>query len=172
MNELSAILEAATAAVDGDYMQLPIHGGTPKYRERVYCYELYHQMRSRWPIPCDYILNGEVDKRGHQVLAALEAANTIPDLLVHTPGEMAGNHAIIEVKPHRSEYDGVLKDLQTLQVFLSRVGYQRAIYLFYGGIPKGKLNRAMAEMDFLPPVELWLHDVPGTPAQLIDILTT
>src|SRR5690554_896294 len=53
MNELSTILSAATAAIDERFMKLPIYHGSPVYRERVYCYELYHQLRSRWPDPCD-----------------------------------------------------------------------------------------------------------------------
>src|SRR5262245_39939149 len=49
MNMLSNLLALATADIDQEYFQLPIHGGGPVYRERVYCYELYHQMRRRWP---------------------------------------------------------------------------------------------------------------------------
>jgi hypothetical protein len=170
MQELTQILRDATAAIEQRFMRLPIHGSTPIYRERVYCYELYHQLRSRWPAASPFTLNGEVDKRGHEVLAALEADNTIPDLLVHVPGDMAGNHAIIEVKPQRSEYDGVLKDLETLSAFRSRVGYERAIYLFYGGIPNVRLKRAIAEIDFLPPVELWVHQTAGSPAEYVTTL--
>jgi hypothetical protein len=57
-----------------------VHGGLPAYRERVYCYELYHQMRRRWPLNCEYSLNGEVDKRGHPYLQARpDLRSVIPD---------------------------------------------------------------------------------------------
>jgi hypothetical protein len=46
MDELTGILAAATAAIEPGYFRLNIDGGSPVYRERVYCYELYHQMRS------------------------------------------------------------------------------------------------------------------------------
>ena len=48
MEQLTDILRQATAAIGRDYFLLPIHGAAPVYRERVYCYELYHQMRLRW----------------------------------------------------------------------------------------------------------------------------
>lgn len=172
MNELDAILADATAAIDERFMRLPIYQGTPVYRERVYCYELYHQLRSRWPDPCPYTLNGEVDKRGHEVLANLGASNTIPDLLVHIPGDWNGNHAIIEVKPGRAKSSGIRKDVQTLSLFRKMVDYQRAIYLFYGEIPDLQLYRALHLVNDIPPIELWLHDQPGTPARQVAILRT
>ena len=44
MEELDLVIQEATAAIDAMYFQLPVDGGDPVYRERVYCYELYHQM--------------------------------------------------------------------------------------------------------------------------------
>jgi hypothetical protein len=102
------------------------------YRERVYCYELYHQMRLHWPTRCPFYLNGEIDKSAHPILTQLGASYAKPDLLVHQPGYMKGNHAIIEVKSSRAVSAGITKDLNTLSVFINNVGYQRAIYLLYG----------------------------------------
>ncbi|UYN98674.1 MAG: methionyl-tRNA formyltransferase-like protein [Devosia sp.] len=165
MDQLTEIMEKATAAIEARFMQLPIYKSSPKYRERVYCYELYHQMRSRWPNPCAYTLNGEVDKRGHETLQALEADNTIPDLLVHIPGNWDGNHAIIEVKHADAQHGGIAKDLRTLDVFLKRVDYERAIYLFYGGLPETLIKAIAAEMPDIAPIEVWLHPEPGQPAR-------
>jgi hypothetical protein len=64
MEQLTEILRQATAAISNDYFLLPIRGADPVYRERVYCYELYHQMRLRWPQGSPCRLNGEVDKSG------------------------------------------------------------------------------------------------------------
>jgi hypothetical protein len=64
MQQLTQILRDATAAVSQEYFLLPIHGADPVFRERVYCYELYHQMRLLWP-GGPYRLNGEADKRAH-----------------------------------------------------------------------------------------------------------
>lgn len=46
METFVKILRKATANIPPEYFQLPIAGREdPIYRERVYCYELYHQMR-------------------------------------------------------------------------------------------------------------------------------
>jgi len=44
--ELTHVLQEATADITADNFYLNLDGGDPVYRERVYCYELYHQMRT------------------------------------------------------------------------------------------------------------------------------
>jgi hypothetical protein len=167
MDELSEILRAATAAIEMTYFRLNIDGGDPVFRERVYCYELYHQMRMHWTDRCPFVLNGEVDKSGHQILKSWGADQAKPDLLVHTPGAMKGNYAIIEVK-HRLNPAGIRKDLNTLDLFVRKVGYQRAIYLIYGseadkyGLRRiQETSRRFAELE---PIEVWLHHDAGQSA--------
>ncbi|MBX3426061.1 MAG: hypothetical protein KF688_10310 [Pirellulales bacterium] len=161
MRELNDILAAATEAIHADYFLLPIDGGPAVSRERVYCYELYHQLRLRWPEGCDYSLGGEVDKRNHPILKDLEADRCIPDLLVHTPGDMRGNAAIIEVKVSKGlKAKHIRKDIRTLSRFVVDVRYQRAIYLIYGHTADNRLlNRieriAVSECRCL--IELWTH---------------
>ena len=85
MKELNSILSEAAANVDEMYFHFRIDGGdAPIFRERVYCYELYHQMRLLWPKTTKYFLNGEVDKAAHPILRELDADNAKPDFLVHT----------------------------------------------------------------------------------------
>lgn len=167
MKEFSEILQVATAGVEAAYFHLNIAGGDSIFRERVYCYELYHQMRKNWPAGCSYFLNGEIDKRAHPILRALEADNTKPDLLIHMPGEMAGNYAIIEVK-HSTAASGVRKDLRTLDRFVREVGYQRAIYLIYGWEANAegvaKIKEIANEFADLAPIEVWLHSEVNQPA--------
>jgi len=169
MNELTDILRAATAGIHPMYFHLNIDGGNPVFRERVYCYELYHQMRCKWPSESRYFLNGELDKSAHPILRDLGADHAKPDLLVHTPGAMAGNYAIIEVK-HSTAAEGIRKDLRTLDLFVRKVGYQRAIYLIYGheantrGVEKIEAIIADDEFRELVPIELWLHSTAGQPA--------
>jgi hypothetical protein len=46
------LLTRATARLDDPYFALPIDGQVhPEFRERVYAYELYHQLRTIWPAP-------------------------------------------------------------------------------------------------------------------------
>ncbi len=173
MDELSEILGSATAGVESPYFQLNIDGGDPVFRERVYCYELYHQLRMKWPAQCPYVLNGEIDKSAHPILSTLGIGHAKPDFLIHTPGDMKGNHAIIEVK-HDLSTAGVQKDLEILNLFVERARYTRAIYLVYG--PKANKSgiasvKAIAEkFDNLAPIELWIHDEVGRPATHVDTL--
>ncbi|MET4374829.1 hypothetical protein ABIA99_007561 [Bradyrhizobium sp. LB12.1] len=168
MNLLSNLLASATAEIGREYFRLPIHGGGPVYRERVYCYELYHQMRRRWPDDGPYRLNGEVDKAAHPVLSRLDASYAKPDLLVHGPGDMGRNHAIIEVKSQKATAEGIEKDIRTLSLFRRRVGYERAIYLIYGhgNLERifQRINRLAAEVPELPTIEVWAHHAQGRPA--------
>ncbi|ODU04000.1 MAG: hypothetical protein ABS89_04105 [Thiobacillus sp. SCN 63-1177] len=167
MNEFTDILQAATAGVEAMYFHLSIDGGDAVFRERVYCYELYHQMRENWPTESQYFLNGELDKSAHPILRELGADHAKPDLLVHTPGAMAGNYAIIEVK-HSTAPKGIRKDLETLDLFVRKVGYQRAIYLIYGHEANarsvGKIKAIADEFHDLVPIEVWLHSDVGQPA--------
>jgi hypothetical protein len=167
MQELDNILAAATAAIDNSYFSLPIDGGPSVSRERVYCYELYHQLRSRWPEQTPFLLNGEVDKRSHPN-AELRRLALKPDLLVHGPGFMSHNHAIIEVKPTPIKKVPAQKDLRSLSNFKNQVGYQRGIFLIYG---RGANERLIAhirnyalEIEGTRGIEIWLHAAVGQPA--------
>jgi hypothetical protein len=167
MKDLSQILSDATAAIEWRYFHLAIDGGSPVYRERVYCYELYHQMRSLWPNDCPYCVNGEVDKAGHPVLAKVGVGRAIPDLLVHQPGSMRGNYAIIEVKNPLAPPARIIKDLKKLDLFVRNAGYQRAIYLAYGNDGDrlvGDIIRSAAQLPELGSIELWVHQQVGEPA--------
>ncbi|WFU62738.1 hypothetical protein [Bradyrhizobium brasilense] len=85
MQELTDPLPEAAAAIEPGYFRLSIHGGLPVYRERVYCNELYHQMRKRWPGLSPFLLNGEGRQGGPSVLMELGPDGCKPDLLVHRP---------------------------------------------------------------------------------------
>jgi hypothetical protein len=67
-------------------------------------------MRNYWPRGCPCYLNGEIDKAAHPKLAELGADHAKPDLLVHQPGDMRGNHAIIEVKSPRATIAEIRKE--------------------------------------------------------------
>ncbi|WP_398473307.1 methionyl-tRNA formyltransferase-like protein [Tardiphaga sp.] len=173
MDELTEVFTAATRDVGSEYFQLKIDGGDPIYRERVYCYELYHRMRVRWPESTEYYLNGEVDKAAHPILRRMGVGREKPDLLVHKPGYMSGNFAIIEVKSARSDNAGIYKDLCTLRLFLAQVGYRRAIYLHFGFDNDDIVSRVeqiASSFEKLPPIELWVHSRPGEAANIASTL--
>ncbi len=168
--ELTTWLQTATARIAPHYFHVELDGGDPVYRERVYCYELYHQLRVVWPDNAPFVLNGELDKAAHPILRQLGADYAKPDLLVHRPGYMSGNNTVIEVKSSNAQGREIAKDLKTLSLFRTTVGYSRAIYLLYGYETETAVKRidiVAKKFGELPPIELWLHASPGTPAVFI-----
>lgn len=96
-------------------------------RERVYCYELYHQLR----LIIDeklYDINGEIDKRGHKLIT--EGFN--PDILIHKQGNMDNNELVLEVKINWDN-DGVEKDFNNLNKMTTEYKYKFGAFLFVGG---------------------------------------
>ena len=168
MESFCELLEIATGRVPEEYFQLPIDGrDDPVYRERVYCYELYHQLRVLWPDESQYSLGGEVDKAGHPLIRDNGLDNCKPDFLVHIPGNMGGNFAVVEVKPIRSSRQAVQKDIETLANFVTHAQYEKAIYLFYGNPDHGRgleLASEEVEAQVAVDIELWHHPAPGDQA--------
>jgi hypothetical protein len=81
--------------IDAHYFQLTVARNDELiYRERVYCYELYHQLRLLLGDDFPYKLDGELDKRGHAIISDGKK----PDFVIHVPGEMGQNLVVIEVK--------------------------------------------------------------------------
>jgi hypothetical protein len=96
--EFERKLATACERIDAEYFQVPVKDAESMYRERVYCYELYHQLRRDWR-RFPFGLGGEVDKTGHPLFRDGPYAASKPDLLVHEPGNMEHNLACVEVKP-------------------------------------------------------------------------
>jgi hypothetical protein len=181
VQRLLELLATASAAVESGYFYLTVAGqDAPIFRERVYAYELYHQLRCIWPgrAEWDYILNGEVDKRGHPLpeMRGPFIRSRIPDLLVHRPGDMLGNLAIIEIKSGSFQQDVLLDDVRKLCAFCGAPDYKSAILLVFG--VEQESGRALATVieEFLEtncPAELrgrvlvLIHERPGVAARRV-----
>lgn len=127
--------ESATKSITSKYMQLPVAGAeNPIYRERVYCYELYHCLRKEMGDldNFQYFLCGEVDKSGHPLIRGNILDKSKPDFLVHKPGHMDKNLVVIEVKPINTTPSAIVKDLRCLTAFRRQANYFHSIYLIYG----------------------------------------
>jgi len=100
-----------------------------KKRERVFCYELYHQMRAIQALKnhLDLTINGEINKAGHLVIRE----NFDPDFVIHRQGRMGDNHAVIEVKTSKSKR-GILKDFETIKCMVHCYDYKIGIFLIIG----------------------------------------
>jgi hypothetical protein len=122
----------ATRTINPLYFMLPVASEDAHYRERVYCYELYHQLRAVWPTDYGYSLCGEVDKSGHPLIRGNVLDKTKPDMIVHVPREMDNNLVVVEIKPINCNYQGVKKDIETLTAYRKQAHYQNAIFLIYG----------------------------------------
>lgn len=162
----------ATGEILPSYFQLPIADlECPSYRERVYCYELYHQWRKLWPLDCAYSLSGEIDKAGHPLVRGGDK----PDFLVHIPGEM-NNLLIVEVKSAVGPKHKIADDLMKLCRFRrAPISYEHAIFLIYG-IEIGEwpniceeiisTNRDFSEFD--PDlIHFYVHERPAASARQV-----
>jgi hypothetical protein len=128
IEKLRQMLISATKRIERGYFYLPVADAPPVYRERVYCYELYHQLRGIWVNFYPFKLCAEVDKSNHPHFRR----RTIPDLLVHEPGNMDNNLAAIEVKSCNADVRNFKADLEKLTNFCKEAGYSRGIFLVYG----------------------------------------
>lgn len=131
-------------------------------RERVYCYELYHQLRSELR-DTQLTLTGEPDKRGHPAFEYDKKLN--PDFILHTPGEHEHNTAVVEVEC-RLHLPHLTKDLKNLKLMRTK-GYTELVLLLFGAqqVPWERLKRAAekAEIDLIDVVVL-LHQMASEPA--------
>jgi len=170
IERLLQLLSEATAAIPAHYFQLPVADQECTiYRERVYCYELYHQLRELLkadPLFDRYALCGEVDKSGHPIIR-----RHVPDFVLHVPRAMDANLVVIEVKPINAELSGFRKDLETLAYFTSDiVGYQCGIELVYGD-NEGGLNEFTRKFPRdSRKLQLFWHQSPGTRAVAVPTL--
>lgn len=173
----------ATGLIPEIYYNLPIAGGSPKYRERVYCYELYHILRDILPNDFPYVLSGEVDKSGHPVIANA-CGEIIPDFLVHKPGQMESdsNLAIVEVKSISGartdrENRGILEDFNKIKCMLNlENGYYKAIILVFGNGDDVRYENIRLEFngrcrDYIDRIELLFHKQAGQRAIRIHQIT-
>jgi len=170
-DEFSRLLRTATSEVKEDYFSLKIYEQEPVYRERVYCYELYHQMRLRWPSNSPFFLNGEVDKMNHQKLEDAGLAGLKPDFLVHTPGDWNNNRIVMEVKSATVQAKGLSGDIHSLNEFMTKGNYRRALLLLFGTpalSPRrlANLRKRAGKNGITSTIEIWQHSHPGSAATL------
>ncbi|MCA9678701.1 MAG: hypothetical protein KC464_26975 [Myxococcales bacterium] len=163
---LRELLAAATQAIEPGYFELTradeaAEDGVQIFRERIYCYELYHQLRLRWPEHYGYSLGGEPDKRGHPFFKAGELVRANPDLIVHQPGTQHRNLCVLEVKPANARFARMEADIRTLNDFVSRADYALGVLLIYGDVEQWKLERLAAACG--PGTEVWWQRQQGTP---------
>lgn len=175
-------LATACELIGEEYFQLPVAvreegEADTVYRERVYCYELYHQLRCAWG-DFGFSLGGEVDKAGHPYFRGERYAQAKPDLLVHQPGNMDRNLACVEVKPVTRPWPEFRADLEKLTWFCQNADYHRGIFIVYGSAAEGvrddvgdRLRRAVAahaSID-ITRIDVLRHLSPGRGVERIQL---
>ena len=99
-------------------------------RERVFCYELYHQMRilqNKFGLD-SLSLSAEIDKRGHRDINIQDQRN--PDFVFHKYGTFSQNEIVIEVKG-KINRQNFKKDFETLDLYYTRYNYRYAYFILY-----------------------------------------
>lgn len=94
-------------------------------RERTYCYELYHQLRSLEIAGHDYTIHAEIDKRGQEGRKGIN-----PDFVIHTPSA-EGGLMVIEVKVNPAE-SGMSGDIGKLNSMVENRNYQYGVFILVG----------------------------------------
>lgn len=129
IREYIELIKEALSQVEPAYFELTTtYEPSGIVRERVFCYELYHQLRNRMTTNHKLTLNGEIDKRGHIDFNHEDQKN--PDFVFHIPGTHEGNTLIIEVKGKLNSID-IKKDFDTVSTFIEKYNYQAGIFILY-----------------------------------------
>lgn len=139
MTEFLNFLGIALKNVDEKYWNVHSAEDEDFIRERVFCYELYHEMRKlqendkggiKYSTFSNIDLYAEPDKRGWAKLKPDEKKN--PDFIFHKKAN-SNNLIVMEVKGN--ENGDIKKDFDTLTAFLSEKNYLKykyGIFLLYG----------------------------------------
>ncbi len=127
----------------GNVNNLPENTNFERYLERVFCYELYHQVRrimdiSEQILPNifrDVSFNGELRKEIIQVILLPQnilplEARYMPDFLLHSPGNFDNQLLIVEVKTNPElTYAQIQDDLLKIEQFIKNYKYKQGIFL-------------------------------------------
>lgn len=128
--ETLELIKEALSEIEGCYFRVETSDNKDKIvRERVFCYELYHQIRKLQPKSKGIIVNAEIDKRGREKIALKDQKN--PDLIFHIPGNDLNNVLICEVKGKMGR-KGIKKDFETISTFLEKYDYVAGAFILYG----------------------------------------
>lgn len=156
-NGLYTLLIDSINSVDKRY-RLFTYWSSQKYpsklRERVFCYELYHQIRKKQEESAyrDIDVNGEPDKRGQERFAHI--TGPIPDMIIHKAGAKYANYIVLEAKcnlsgqeknPKSGNPTGVYKDFKNLADFILTARYKYGVFLAIG-VKERSLNKKFTKL--------------------------
>jgi hypothetical protein len=164
------LLDAGINQSDQKYAALRDH--LKRFGERVFCYELYHQLQCQLqPInnrDDGPILQGELKKDEIGAIVSLMSQGIeplskefIPDFLYHSPANFNHQQVIIEVKTNpKVPFEDLYNDLRKLMEFTIRYSYKLGILLVVnnsGDRIKSLLRRSNKRLCTIQsPEKIWL----------------
>ena len=139
-NDYLKLIYDAMVSVETRYCKIAVAESDEEIsRERVYCYELYHQMRKlqerrnsaqlygKRVDESQIVINGEIDKAGHPVIIQ----NFNPDFVIHRQKIMDNNICVVEVKTNYSK-SGITKDFGTITCMMNCYRYECGVFIYVG----------------------------------------
>ena len=175
MNKFSEILMSATEDISKEYFSTKIIVNENEelvYRERIYCYELYHQIRLK--LKCDLNMGfyGEYDKSGSSVYKHSASNRVKPDFLIHSPGDVEQNFLAMEVKSSDAKKCDIKSDIDKLIKLKKYHNFKFCIYLIYGdnALKKGGVAAGCVDHEFKSGIKIFIHSKVGESAFALDDL--
>jgi hypothetical protein len=106
----------ALLRVAPDYFCVELPDGSHAYQERIFAYELYHQVRLQFTE--HWYVNGEF-RKGLSLVPRVDRRDwVIPDLVIHQPATTENNLVVVEIKSSRNLLPtDLLNDLRKLEMF-------------------------------------------------------
>jgi len=124
------LIKSALEKVDKPFFKLiTTYKPASIVRERVFCYELYHQIQLARKKHHTLSLNGEIDKRGHFDFDREDRRN--PDFVFHIPGTHSGNTLVVEVKGRLDVPADIQEDFKAILTFVQKYSYKAGVFVLY-----------------------------------------
>src|SRR5882724_996059 len=131
-------IETALAQLDWRYVRLSrlryansrIKTGDPRWLERPFAYEIYHQLRCIWDKEPEFdcVIQAEVFKHYQEIRELAK----MPDLLIHLPDSTERNLAVVEIKLASNRQKNLISDLNKLAMFQRILKYKTLVEVIIG----------------------------------------
>lgn len=151
------VLISSLREIGDEYIHFQVAGNEePIQRERIFCGELYHQMRGLGE-HLGYMINIEPNKKRHPIIER-QCGSVDPDIVVHRPGYMGpeDNLAVIEIKASAGDLtDGIEKDLNTINCMTTiNNGYHGGVVIVFGPLTDSKKENLIKRIGRLKSLKM------------------
>jgi hypothetical protein len=124
------LIQEAANKVPKSYLKVPTRSNPAGIvRERVFCYELYHQMRLGQGSEPFFVINGEIDNRG--ILEFRKENRKNPDFIFYANHNIGLDTIAMEVKGKISSKGKIIEDFEKLLNWIYHEEYEFGVFLLY-----------------------------------------